>query len=89
MSRLKIIGLEEHLWTSAIRDRLTELPYDVSGLLSTDVIARKLSDLGEERLEDMDAMGMDVQVLSITTPATQVLEPVEAVALARGQRRYR
>ncbi len=83
LSRLKIIGLEEHLWTPGIRDRLTALPYSDTGLLSTDDITRRLDDVGEQRLRDMDAMGVDVQVLSVTTPATQVLEPGESVRLAR------
>jgi len=32
----------------------------------------------------MDAMGIDVQVLSYTTPGTQVLPAAEAVPLTRG-----
>ena len=84
MTRLKIIGLEEHCWTPGIRDRLKELPYDVTGvLMSSNEVSERLGDVGEQRLRDMDDMGMDVQVLSVTAPATQVLEPSEAVTLAR------
>ena len=81
MDRIKIIGVEEHLWTAAIRERLTNLPASEGGL--TDMFGEQLSETGEPRLRDMDAMGMDVQVLSVTTPGTQVLEPAEAVDLAR------
>ena len=76
--RLKIIGLEEHLWTPAIRERLTGLPYEQTGLLSTEAIAAKLSDVSEQRLADMDTMAIDVQVLSVTTPGVQVLPPSES-----------
>lgn len=37
-------------------------------------VTRKLSDLGEERLADMDATGIDLQILSLTSPGTQVLD---------------
>jgi predicted TIM-barrel fold metal-dependent hydrolase len=43
----------------------------------------ELEDLGIDRLKHMDAMGIDVQVLSYTTPGTQVLSASEAVPLAR------
>jgi predicted TIM-barrel fold metal-dependent hydrolase len=43
----------------------------------------ELEDLGIDRLKHMDAMGIDVQVLSYTTPGTQVLPAEEAVPLAR------
>jgi predicted TIM-barrel fold metal-dependent hydrolase len=39
--------------------------------------------LGEQRLALMDESGVDVQVLSVTTPALHNLEPEESVTLAR------
>ena len=42
----------------------------------------RLQDLGEERLADMDAAGVDRQVISLTAPGTQVLDPGDAVAMA-------
>ena len=83
MERLRIIGVEEHMCTSRLRDALRSLPYEVAGISYTDSIYGKLCDVNESRVRDMDAMGVDVQVLSLTTPATQVLEPHEAVTLAR------
>ncbi|MEV0641411.1 amidohydrolase family protein [Streptomyces sp. NPDC050619] len=45
---------------------------------------RRLDDLTELRLADMDANGVDVQVLSYSTPGLEVIEdPAEAVAAAR------
>ncbi|MEV5413824.1 amidohydrolase family protein [Thermopolyspora sp. NPDC052614] len=41
-------------------------------------VRRKLADLGEERLADMDAAGVDHAVLSLTAPGTQVFDPARA-----------
>jgi 5-carboxyvanillate decarboxylase len=41
-----------------------------------------LQDLGERRLADMAAAGIDRQIISLTAPGTQVLEPDDAVAMA-------
>lgn len=45
-------------------------------------ISRRLQDLGDERLADMDATGISMQILGITAPGVQVFKPDEAVALA-------
>lgn len=45
-------------------------------------IFRRLQDLGEERLADMDARGIDRQVIGITAPGTQILSKDKAVALS-------
>ena len=42
-----------------------------------------LQDLGTDRLKQMDAMGINTQVLSYAAPGTQVLSAAEAVPLAR------
>ncbi len=42
----------------------------------------RLQDLGERRLADMDAAGIDRQVISLTAPGTQVLAPGDAAAMA-------
>ncbi|WP_327699894.1 amidohydrolase family protein [Streptomyces sp. NBC_00459] len=45
---------------------------------------RRLDDVTELRLADMDANGVDMQVLSYSTPGLEVIEdPAEAVAVAR------
>ncbi|MGH2940891.1 MAG: amidohydrolase family protein [Solirubrobacterales bacterium] len=45
--------------------------------------AAKLNDLGEGRLQDMDAGGVDVQVLSAVSHPIQELEPHESERLSR------
>jgi uncharacterized protein len=76
---VRVITLEEHFLTGAIRDANRHImPPRGAG-----DVADKLADLGPRRLADMDAGGIDVQVLSVTAPGTQELEPATAVALAR------
>lgn len=45
-------------------------------------IHERLQDLGEMRIADMDARGIDRQIIAITGPGTQVLKKDEAVAIA-------
>jgi uncharacterized protein len=45
-------------------------------------IIDQLCDIGEGRIADMDAAGIDVQVLSLTSPGTEQMEASESVALA-------
>lgn len=42
----------------------------------------RIQDLGERRLADMDATGIDVQLLMLTSPGVQMFAPPEACALA-------
>lgn len=46
-------------------------------------IMRCLTDLGDYRLAHMDACGIDMQVLALTAPGVQVMDPATAVACAR------
>ena len=83
---MKIIALEEHFWTPAIGEANAALSpdrQDASLSLARDQVNAMLLDLGESRLRAMDAAGVDVAVLSVTTPATQSLPGPEAVRLAR------
>ena len=43
----------------------------------------QLRDVGEKRIADMDSAGVDVQVLSLTSPGTEQLDAADAVAVAR------
>jgi len=46
-------------------------------------VRRKLADLGEERLADMDAAGIDFAVLALTSPGVQVFDTETAISVAR------
>jgi 5-carboxyvanillate decarboxylase len=56
--------------------------YSSSGSERATFIMDRLQDLGERRLADMDAAGIDRQIISLTSPGTQVLERDQAVAIA-------
>src|ERR1700704_2751854 len=73
----RVIALEEHFWTPA----LIALRRTVDQVNPKSV--ERLGDLGALRLREMDAGGIDVQVLSEAEPAAQNLEPDLAVSLAR------
>ena len=46
------------------------------------VLHRRLLDIGQGRIDRMDAIGIDVQVLSLTSPGVQVFAPALATRLA-------
>jgi predicted TIM-barrel fold metal-dependent hydrolase len=74
---LNRIALEEHFWTPELR--ALRRGHDV---LSDPELGRRLADLGELRIAEMDEAGIDMQVISHVEPATQNFEPAEAVRLA-------
>jgi uncharacterized protein len=43
----------------------------------------QLSDLGAKRIAEMDKAGIDVQVLSLTAPGVEQLDPADAIVIAR------
>ncbi|MEZ5935947.1 MAG: amidohydrolase family protein [Alphaproteobacteria bacterium] len=44
--------------------------------------SRRIVTLGEERIAEMDASGIDMQVVSLTAPGVQLFDPATATALA-------
>ena len=46
-------------------------------------LLEQLSDVGDKRIAEMDAAGIDMQVLSLTSPGSEQLEAAPAMALAR------
>jgi predicted TIM-barrel fold metal-dependent hydrolase len=81
---MRTITLEEHFATPAFLDgpgrHLRAMPGGSVGLPN---LVDRLLDLGEQRIRDMDAAGIDVQVLSLASPGTEQLPVQEAAALAR------
>ncbi len=67
---MKIIAIEEHVLPNEVKDAWRTLPGADDGTLGLNqgVIGERLADLGEQRLALMDETGVDVQVLSLTTP---------------------
>ena len=81
----KLIAIEEHFLTSDIRAAWAASAIGQEGTASFDLgeIEARLDDLGPQRLALMDESGVDVQVLSVTTPALHNLDPEPSVALAQ------
>jgi uncharacterized protein len=83
MRAMRVISLEDHFWTPAIADAIGALRNPDTEAQSSP-LAANLLDLGERRLAAMDAAGIDLQVISHTTPGVQHLDDAElAIALAR------
>ena len=88
---MRTIALEEHFATLGFMEgpgrRLKEQakaarahPKVAAGYAR---LVEGLCDLGENRVAAMDEAGIDVQVLSLTSPGVEQLDAPEAVALAR------
>ncbi len=75
---MKIVALEEHTFP---RDILHAADLDLGSRASRK--ADELDDLGQGRLDTMDAAGVDIQVLSALAHIVQQLEPETAIAVSR------
>ncbi|SHK04323.1 amidohydrolase family protein [Propionispora hippei] len=71
---MRIITLEEHFASPDIIDRFGRQSFHNKG--------EQLCDLNERRIAEMDAAGIDLQVLSLTSPGTEALAADEAVKIA-------
>jgi predicted TIM-barrel fold metal-dependent hydrolase len=82
---MRTITLEEHFATPGFLDGpgrdLKEQARQVGS--RAERLMRDLCDIGEGRIAQMDAAGIDMQVVSLTAPGVEQLEAAEAVALAR------
>src|SRR3989454_7905755 len=72
-----VIALEEHYYDPEVAKT-----FDGPEARSPE-IRRRLDDLGELRLKEMDEAGIDIQVLSHGAPSTQRMDAATAVRLAR------
>ncbi len=83
---MRLIAVEEHMLPEQVRQAWAAAPppHDpVSAAADGGENGQRLADLGEGRLALMDEQGVDVQVLSLTTPGLHNLEPGPAVETAR------
>ena len=88
---MRTIALEEHYATPAFMEGPgRELKAQAEAARAHPRVAagyekliRGLCDLGEGRIAEMDAAGIDVQVLSLTSPGVEQLGADEAVTIAR------
>jgi len=74
-----VIALEEHYYDAA----LVATFGNVLGGGSESEVRKRLDDVGELRLREMDEAGIDVQVLSHGAPSTQRLAGEQAITMAR------
>ena len=49
----------------------------------TRAVSERLQDLGTRRIGDMDSTGIDLQILSVTSPGVQIFDAATGTALAR------
>lgn len=88
---MRTITLEEHFATptflegpgSQIKDQAQAAHTHPQVVASIAQLLDQLCDLDDHRIADMDAAGIDMQVLSLTSPGVEQLEATEAVSLAR------
>ncbi len=85
---MRIIAIEEHFSTPHFREKAgfneARSPYAVarSQIMGHD-LGHELDDIGASRLANMDATGIDMQVLALNAPMPHNFAPDEAVAMAR------
>lgn len=87
---MRTITLEEHFSTPeffAGPARFVKQRADEMGGRYALVVDR-LCDLDAKRISEMDAAGIDMQVLSLSAPGVEQLDPGEAVAMARSTNDY-
>lgn len=83
---MRLIAIEEHVLPEFVRDAWVAAPppHDpVSAFADGGENGRRLADLGEGRIALMDEQGVDVQVLSLTTPGLHNLPAATATETAR------
>lgn len=79
-TRIRTITLEEHFATPAfIEGHARHYKERADG----DLLVHRLCDLGDRRIVEMDAAGIDVQVLTLVAPGVEPLDVAEVVDMAR------
>ena len=73
-----IIAIEEHYWDDELASHFVGQEGSRAGPME-----KRLRDFGGERIQDMDAAGIDMTILSHGAPSGQKLDPAIAVALVQ------
>jgi predicted TIM-barrel fold metal-dependent hydrolase len=76
---MKVVAIEEHYWDTEVASHFDEHGPE----MRNPQMLERLHDLGALRLKEMDAAGIDLQVLSHGAPATQRLDGELAVSVSR------
>ncbi len=76
----RTITIEEHFGTPAF---LEGPGSHLKKQANAAQVLDQLCDLGDRRIADMDAAGIDVQVLSLTAPGAEQLDAAESIEMAR------
>jgi uncharacterized protein len=88
---MRTIALEEHFATPTFLDgpgrELKDQAQKYNSARAVKLI-EQLCDLGDKRIAEMDAAGIDMQIVSLTSPGTEQLEAAEAIALASDTNDY-
>ena len=87
---MRIVTLEEHISLPKFDNRISKEARIKRGWPDPDAeaspmkrVQHQLEETGKERIADMDASGINMQVLSVTAPGGDILEPGEAISYAR------
>ena len=86
---MRIVTLEEHISLPQFDNRISKEARIARGWPSPDDSAspmqrvqHQLEEVGEERIADMDEIGITMQVLSVTAPGGDIIEGKDAINYA-------
>jgi predicted TIM-barrel fold metal-dependent hydrolase len=87
---MRTITLEEHFATPAFFDGPARFVKDRAAQIGGRYayVMDRLCDVGVKRLAEMDAAGIDMQVLSLSAPGVEQMEAADAIVMARDTNDY-
>jgi predicted TIM-barrel fold metal-dependent hydrolase len=87
---MRTITLEEHFATPEFFDGPARFVKERAAKIGDRyvLVLDRLCDLGARRLAEMDAAGIDMQVLSLSAPGVEQMEEADAISMARDTNDY-